>query len=836
MPIEDTARLQRALTVEFITKRRLNLPAVWFRPQGSDPNATDALAEKLDVDLGAWDGANENNVGVRLENGHLELRIKAGDDAFAHAFFLAAEHLRIDARAAFGVDRISSILINVEDQENIEVWAPRWPKGFKDKHGHWTETSVRTSSLPTKSAKAIYRFSKPLPGSITTEGVVVWRPRGAAAALDADIGIEDLGPQPLAPTGMDVLIRALAYATLTVWIRAYLDGLTDWDASLTRILGGWIARIEVKGREINAKGKSLEGICWCPIDTREAALDLIAFLGKLGASGDLKTAYLQAEAQLARDPLAPVAFWPAIGGLFGQDGKQGIRRAFQAGLDLDDIERMSERYLLDISTHDYLDRERLLLGLSYDVTHDRLVRDWDNRGMWVGKKRVNPFRLYATSDLRTDVAVADMYPGSEPGAILRVSPVHGLLKEEETQPDEFRVLNIYRGFTIKPVGVIDAQIMSKAVTAVDRLLGLLTRDNDAQIKWLKQFIAWTIQHPEIKQQVAPVIIGGQGIGKTLFGNTFMQALFGELAGQGNPTALESNFLITPFVGKLIVFIDEVKLSSAAAINEVKKLVRETRISGEAKFKDRKDYRIYARLILTANNADIGLNPEDAADRALFFITSWNHENRNESKHEFNQWTISLKDFFTDFADMIARVDVRQHLMRYFMDTAVTRRELEDLTHSSRDEPSVVKATMSKARKVARAIAADGRIIAGNDLTAWFTVHHLRGAILRMDGPRSHVEPSAIMEEFEMANLVEPARQGEGGYFKFRWGYGKTLQEMGKAHGLDLPPVWPTGIGDFDANPVMSPANPPPWRGNKHKDGDNQRRPFNPSDDFVDGEE
>ena len=187
MPIDGTARLQRALTVEFITKRRLNLSAVWFRPQGSDPNADDALADKLDVDLGAWDGP-EHNVGVRLENGHLELRIKAGDDAFAHAFFLAAEHLRIDARGAFGVDRISSVILNVEDQELIEPWAPRWPKGFKDKHGHWTETTVRTSSMATKSAKAIYRFSKPLPGSITPEGVVVWRPKGKAAALDVDIG------------------------------------------------------------------------------------------------------------------------------------------------------------------------------------------------------------------------------------------------------------------------------------------------------------------------------------------------------------------------------------------------------------------------------------------------------------------------------------------------------------------------------------------------------------------------------------------------------------------------------------------------------------------------
>ena len=32
--------------------------------------------------------------------------------------------------------------------------------------------------------------------------------------------------------------------------------------------------------------------------------------------------------------------------------------------------------------------------------------------------------------------------------------------------------------------------------------------------------------------MAPVIIGGQGIGKSLFGDNLMQALFGELAGNG----------------------------------------------------------------------------------------------------------------------------------------------------------------------------------------------------------------------------------------------------------------------------------------------------------------
>ena len=35
--------------------------------------------------------------------------------------------------------------------------------------------------------------------------------------------------------------------------------------------------------------------------------------------------------------------------------------------------------------------------------------------------------------------------------------------------------------------------------------------------------------------------------------------------------------------------------------------------------------------------------------------------------EFLRWTYTLKPFFTDFTDMLERVDVRQHLMRHFMD-------------------------------------------------------------------------------------------------------------------------------------------------------------------------
>ena len=827
------AQTQRAITIDFISRRKLAAPAVFFRPNTGEPDAKDALADVLTTDLGAWDGP-EHNVGVRLDGGHLELGIRAGDDAFAHAFFLAAEHLRLDARAAFGVHRISSVILAVEDQELIEPWAPRWPKGFKDKHGHWTETTVKTSSAKTKSANAIYRYSKPLPGSVVPEGIVVWRPKGKAAALDAELGVEEMENRALAPTGMDTLIRALAYATLVYWIRIYLDGLKDWDSILTGRLGGWIARCEVEGRAINAQGKSLEGICWCPIDTREQALDLVSFLGKLGANADLKVAYLQAEAQLIRDPLAPVAGWPAIAGLFGNDGKQGIRCAFHAGLDLDIVEKMSERWILDLSTSVYIDRDNITKGLPLEKTHDELVRIYEKDVVFVGKKRANPFRIYSASSFRTDVARTGMFPGEDPGSILRYSPVYSIIKEEEWRSDEYKVLNTYRGFNIKPAGVIDEALMRKVVTSLDIMLGLLTRDNDAQMWWLKKFIAWTIQYPDKKQQVAPVIVGGQGIGKSVFGENVMQALFGNLCGTASAALLTDNaFLITPFIGKLITFVDEVRLETAGAINEIKKIVRQKRISGQLKFRDQQDHEIYSRLILAANHADIGLTAQDAADRALFFIVSWTARNKEMNDAEFQTWTWGYKPFYSEFTAMLETVPVRQHLMRYFRDVECSQAELEDLTHSSRFDENVVKSTMSKERKIARQIAASARIVAGNDLVAWFNIYDLRTAVLREDGQRSRLDANDVLREFEIAGVIEPM---SGGHYRFKYGYGKTLQELGKAHNLELTPAHQVGPGDFDDNPVLSNVNPPPWRGNKGKGGDGRRRPFNAADsEYVDDE-
>ena len=332
------------------------------------------------------------NLGIRLEGGYIELRIKSGDDAFAHAFFLACEHLRIDARAAFGIHQISSVILNVAGAGEQQLW----PRGFKDKRGHWTEVTPVISSLPTKSAKAIWGYSRPLPGSLLPDGIVAWRPKGKAAALDVLMGIEDLEPRAIAPTTTPVIVRAIAYATLAYWIRVYLDGLTEWDEILTRRVGGLIARLVREGSAVNANGKSLDGLCWSPIDTPELALDLIAFLGKLGANADLKVAYLHGEACLARGQNDKVAGWDG--------GRRDVRRRRQArhsarvaGRHRPRPDRaMSERYVSRLSRHGvYIDREAIPKGLGYEksstMTCSSILRE---RSVFIGKKGINPFKLY----------------------------------------------------------------------------------------------------------------------------------------------------------------------------------------------------------------------------------------------------------------------------------------------------------------------------------------------------------------------------------------------------------------------------------------------------------
>jgi len=840
--LSQSTKLQRYLSTEFISKKRLSLPAVWLKPDGIIPSPEDTIADSLSTDLDAW---TDQNLGVRLVDGHFELKITAPDDVWSGCLFEAFKHLRVDARAAYGVYHVSSIIIRIDDPETIDRWEHRWPIGHTDKEGQKVKTRIVYSAAETSRSKAIWRTSAPLPGSILAGDTVCWRPQGKPPATDPELGIEDLlEARELTATNMESICRAIAYATLLYWIRIALDGLEDWDASLTMILGGWLAKAVLEGQAINAQGKSLEGICWSPIANRTEAIELLTFLQKYAhASNQLGVAFVHAEGQLERNPSAHVPGWTSLENVLGVQAKIGIRCAFRAGLDLSVIERMSEQYMYDRTSASYLDRDELLKGLRYEHTHDALVERHNKDITFNHKgKPVHPFKLYATSKLRTDVQHRDFFPGHEPGSILRCTPNHLILpSDNEQQSDEYRTLNIFSGFKIKPIATVDPALMSTATSMLDKMLGLLTRDNDAQMKWLKQFIAHIAQKPQEKPQVCPIVIGGQGVGKSAFGNTLMKALFGEMAGTGDAPALSDNkFVITPFIGKLITFIDEVHLEPTA-VNIIKKLVREDRISGQMKFGHQHDWYIPSRLLIASNQFEIGLTSADAVDRAFFFIISWTAKTKNMLDNDFLKWTYTLKPFYTEFVRFLKDLAFRQHLMRYFMDFEVTRAELEDLKYSSRSDEDVVRSMTSKARDVAREIVAEARVKVDKDITAWFARADVRRAILRVDGRFSKVEADKVIQEFESAGVLERARRD---MYKFKYGYGKLLKVMGDAHNMEIIPQYDPQPGvDWEDNEVNSPQGGASWRGgdpteqrdfsdprNYYSRSAQSQKPYNPDDD------
>ena len=77
------------------------------------------------------------------------------------------------------------------------------------------------------------------------------------------------------------------------------------------------------------------------------------------------------------------------------------------------------------------------------------------------------------------------------------------------------------------------------------------------------------------------------------------------------------------------------------------------------------------------------------------------------------------------------------------------------------------------------------------------------AIFREDTRQSRVDRHAVMQEYETAGVIE---RTSGGFYRFKWGYGKTLQELqGPQSGTACRT---SNWTDMDANPVMSAVNPP----------------------------
>ena len=149
----------------------------------------------------------------------------------------------------------------------------------------------------------------------------------------------------------------------------------------------------------------------------------------------------------------------ALSGLSGNDGKLGIRAEQFLGASASSLDthraRMPERYILNGSTQDYLDRERPPAGLilRHDASSGWRRRVRQSSGSSSARRDTTLFRLLcdAPAAHRSQQRQTCSPTPSQPRSCAIRPPCRiGLTEELTRSKTNSKSLNIYRGFTIKP--------------------------------------------------------------------------------------------------------------------------------------------------------------------------------------------------------------------------------------------------------------------------------------------------------------------------------------------------------------------------------------------------
>lgn len=759
---------QRAIT-KAINDKFVQVGAIWLKTSNKSPFDPDgwAATRHRDTDLQAWIDDPElqyHNVGFNLQLGWMDVDIDAEDPEFNKCVMAALDALQIDTRFRFGrrsVGVATHVLLQLGEEEsaNFDELTKFEPKEFRidGKRYH-----VQLRSFPTNvEAKNLARSAKQtvMPGSIYIHksqtgayDLSVWyHPQGIAN------NVRQIAATTPRRVNFNEVVRAITFATLLYVLR---DQWVEGSRQLTATkVTGWLARVVADSAAMN----NHEGIAkdvFCPVDSDDMAERLIAFICDQQHDEEKHMrirAYHDAREKLERNPDARVPGWPAMDQLLGSAKVIALRTVFMPGSDVSELTKMAERYIYDETDNMYIDRIRH--RTSGGFIHDGSAIERRHKGdtVRIGGKPREAFKIFESSDMRKRVGMRELYPELPPGGIYRISGQGEVLSDEdEGDPTALAVFNTWRGWPVVPAERVDDAIMNDVIERLDRVLGWLTRDNAQQMDWIKDWTAWTFQHPGEKQQIAWVVVGDQGTGKSWMGNIFFQAMMGSLWGAASAKVVDTDFIVGPFVNKMFVFIDEAKFHSESGTDEIKKLIRSVDVPGALKFEDGRNHRLFSRVMFASNRLDMNIGQANTNDRALFYTRTYDREFTHLSEAEFRTWAETLKPFFDDFTELMKRRDVKEQLMLYFMTRKVSRYEIESIKYSSSSDASIILSNMNWARRIAKHIIEDGRIFEELDITYPFTISDLNrrvGEVCKELGMQN-VQGARVYAEFQGAGVLE----------------------------------------------------------------------------------
>jgi hypothetical protein len=817
---------QRSITAQ-VNNNFIQVGAIFLQMSGKNPFASDWYKRKFrDTNLQNWIDSPECrdlNLGFNLQFGWLDVDIDAEDPRYNQCIIKAFKFIGIDTRFAFG--RLSKqvpshVMVQLDeiDAANYDTMKGFEPKQFKIGGKRFKSELRSMGPIQDDKPNAIKESRQTvMPGSIYTHktdpgkyDISVWyAPDGKTA-----IHVGEVAATTPRKVSFSSLITGIAFGTFLYILQPFwIEGTRQ---QLAIKVAGWLARLVRESQGINDNDGISRGT-YCPIGTPEVAESMIDFLcGELGdhESHMRKRVFRDAIKKLDNNPDARIPGWPALEGEIGAEALLALRTVFMPGVDVSPLTKMADRYIYDETDDKYIDRDRFYTMAGFIHDGAELDRRHRNDFIEVAGKMKPVFKLFESSPLRRRVGGRDLYPDFQPGSIFRISRAGDTIPDDQDgEPGTMTMFNTWRGWPILPAKNPDQALIDKCNAMMDQLFEYLSQGNKEQIKWLKEWIAWTVQNPGQKQQVAPVFVGGQGVGKSFFGNIFLGQLFQNQWGSASPKILEGTFSVEPFINKMFVFIDEAKFHSESATDEIKKLIRSDRMGGAEKFQSARTYRIFARVVFASNRFDMNIGQQNMQDRALFYLKTYDKDYLNLTDGQFKEWTVKLKPFFDEFNTFIYRMDVKEHFMYIFNTMKVNRHDLEDTALSSGSDKHIVESNMSYARRIAKAIIEEGRIWEDLDISAPFTMVEFNKRVSdTCDSMRIRfVQPRHVFEEFTSAGLIEPWASGTNKYWRFKYRIGTLTQLFGTALGVELESRFIFEPDDFGPNQSEF-IGAKPWKG------------------------
>jgi len=794
---------QRVITAQ-INKDIIKVGAVYLRPTSKIPvNDNWSASKYLDTNLQDWID-NENyrfsNVGFNLQQGWVDIDVDGDDTEYNKCIHAAMQHVGVDCRLAFGrlsagVPRHFLVQLPEEEARSFEDLKRFEPKSIRVR-GKKFYTNVRSGGDKSDDAKQTV-----MPGSLYgdrdgTDVSVWWTDRGQIAGSLAEF----VQTSPRAVT-FNWLIRAIAFGTILYLIKP--EWVTGTRQNTAIKFNGWLARIVDESFAMN-NSEQLSQEVFCPIDHEDIAESLIELICKETGDAEAymrKRTFHDARSKLSRNPDAKIPGWPSMREWLGEEIVQALRAVCIPGTDTNVLMQLVEQYIYNDENGKYIDRERHRSGKEkYEHAAEDLYRRHKPDTIMLGGKPKEAFKSFEMSKMRVRVSSSDMYPDSNPFAILRLSRSHGFVDDEYAEDDASLVYNAWRGWDNKPPIIVNMALLRECEDKLDRVLGWLTCDRKEQILWIKQWLAWIIQHPGDKQQIAWVVVGGQGVGKSFIGNVFCNALFGSLHGMVNGKQIGEKFSVSPFLGKMFVFADEVRMKSGSAVEEIKLLIRNMKQHGELKGIDSRDYNIFARLMFASNNADVRIGQADAVDRALFYTKAYTPSSMKLTQMQFNDWTLTHKAFFDEFAQFLKRVDVVQHYMQLFSQMEVNRHQIEDIRWSSSHDEDIVRHNLSAPNRIAKLIIESGWLLEDLDISTPFTDRQFIeavGELIKRTG--ENTKPLFVLQMFDQLDFLERVDVARGQQRRFKWHVGELTTRFGEAIGVPMNSQLTFGPGDYGPN-------------------------------------